>query len=53
MAPDFDFFDPNFQKAVHTHFAVEYPTGEEIGQANDAIAMCPAQAISLTEESVR
>ncbi len=30
---------------------VERPEGERIEQANDAIEMCPAQAISLTEEA--
>lgn len=30
--------------------AVERPGGAQIGQANDAIEMCPSQAISLVEE---
>jgi ferredoxin len=28
---------------------VEHPTGDEVAAANDAIEMCPAQAISLVE----
>lgn len=31
--------------------AVERPEGEQIELANDAIEMCPAQAISLVEEN--
>ncbi len=30
--------------------AVEYPEGAQIELANDAIEMCPAQAISLVDE---
>ena len=30
---------------------VKHPEGEQIEQANDAIEMCPAQAISLVDEN--
>ncbi len=30
--------------------AIEHPEGEQVEQARDAIEMCPAQAISLTED---
>ncbi len=33
--------------------AVEHPQGDQIDAANDAIEMCPAQAISLVDEEAR
>ena len=29
---------------------VEFPTGDQIEMANDAIEMCPAQAIALADQ---